>query len=129
MRSRRELMKLLGLAPVVVSSATAELAGLMASPTVAVASTLLGGGAQSIGHPLHPGQTTLGMELWKKIEDLRGDACRELDGRQAMRLNGLDPDIAALKATSFSYKAQKQFERDMEQMSFMAAVNRKLWPV
>lgn len=127
MRSRRELMKLLGLAPIVATSATAELTSLMASPAVAAATALSSVGQGPIQFPVSAGESTFGKILGRKIEDLRCLAETEDVTRRELRVDGLDHDIGCLKATSRSYKARKQIERDIEDGSFLRAVDRKIW--
>lgn len=127
MRSRRELMQLLGLAPVIASSATSQLAALMASPAVVAASSLASGAIESAGYPESAAGSIFGKVLGRKLEDLRTKAEREMYDRRALRIGGVDPDIAAIRATSFSYKAQKQCERDIDEQSFLIDVGRKLW--
>lgn len=126
MTSRRELMKLLGLAPIAATSATRELAATLASPSTM---TLAAGAATSAtATPTGYGVMGIfGKALGAKLEVLRELAEQELWSKRNIRVGGVDADLAALKSTSPTFKARKQFERDAEENEFLVRSRRTMW--
>lgn len=129
MNSRREIMKLLGLAPAAASSATASLIGLVASPTVRATAALSAGAVAATlpgGQPDRWGK--LGPLLGKQFERLRRSHEDEMWSYRNMRpQGGCDPDIEALRSVSRVNKARKQFERDQEGTNLLRQADDMMW--
>lgn len=128
MNSRRELMKLLGLAPAAPIAAAAALKEAMASPAVATAAAVLST-SRSAGFemPSSPGLTRFGEKLFRHLGTLRQLSEDERNARRHMRDSGFDNDIAAMRSTSMAFKVSKQLDRDREENQFFAATARQLW--
>lgn len=129
MMARRAILKLISVSPLSAVGAKAALAEHMASPAlstaVAAAHTMTAGAPQAIGYAA---EHTLGKTLFRQIENLRNEYAEEVSSRYALRDGAhFDPDIAALRSCSFSYKFSKQFERDKSDQSFLSGVARKLY--
>lgn len=127
MTSRRELMRLLGLAPLAATSATKELAAAMSSPSTQAIVAGFAGSAGSAGMPISGTTGIFGKALGARLEVLRELAEQELWARRATRVAGVDADIAVLKSTSSTFKARKQFERDAEENEFLVRSRRTMW--
>lgn len=122
--TRRAIVKILGSTPAVLPMAAAE-----APKLLALAEPLAAGGLLMGGQPINaPGERTgLGKIVGKQLEDLRDRFDAEEWWSQAMRVNGIDPDIAALKSTSATYKALRMVERHRARFSLTHRVRRALW--
>lgn len=127
MHSRRKLMQLLGLAPIMATSASKELASLTQSSAVQTAIAALSVGAGNAEGPGYPGQGAFGNVLARQLQFWRSLAADESYAGRATRLEGLDPDIAALRSTSRSYRVAKQLQRDANDAEFLARAERMTW--
>ena len=124
MNTRRQILKLLGMAPAAATSATTELLAAVSSPAIFAASTA-SLGAQG-GLP-QPDYGKLGAILGKQIQRLRNKHEAEIWSYRNARLDGLDPDIAALKSCSRSYKVRKQIDRERDASDLVERVNELMW--
>ena len=68
-----------------------------------------------------------GKLLGHQIDDWQSDANTEEYARSLLRTNGLDPDIAAMKSWSPTYRAHKQTRRNDELRAFLRAMDKLVW--
>lgn len=124
MNSRRQILKLLGLAPTAAASGASQLTALMASPgvgaAVAAAEVASAAGAQS-------GFGILGPILGKQIDKLKRRADDEIWRKRDVRNANFDADIACMRSTSLAYKSRKQLERDYEDVEMQHKIQEMLW--
>lgn len=120
---RRQLLKFLGAAPFTIGSAAPMLKEHLASPILAVATTLGGG---EPGAPIPAPQSPLDL-FRRTLQSLRKEAEDEYWAGRDIRQHGLDADIAALKSTSMTYKVRKQLERDLEFKSLSPHAEERLY--
>lgn len=116
-QSRRQMMQLLGIAPLATATAATEMKALLASPTVKAGVLAAGamGADQNFPQPFHsPLMKTLGKAVFQQAEDLAALTDQQYWIMQRGRVNGLDADLGALKSCSHGFKARKQIERDTE---------------
>lgn len=125
MSSRRELLRLLGIAPVAAKSVVSDFVALASAPSTKIAMAALN--ANQVGMPVASSATAFGAVLGRRLEFLREVAEAQEYRRDSMREHGLEPDIAALKSTSRAYKIAKQIERDFSTIQTNVRARRTLW--
>lgn len=126
--TRRQILRLIGLSPVAASSASAQLNGLMGGPTGALLSAASATVQSSLPGVDNPVAKALGPTVFRRLAGLHQRVDRELWDARAIRQNGLDADIAALRSTAQVWKARKQFERDSEAFHLWTRLQGMLWP-
>lgn len=126
MNSRREMLKLLGMAPVAVPiTASAELTSLIAAPSTQAALAAFGGAQNTM--PTSAGEGIFGKLLGRKLSFLRDLADHQAHNERAARIEGLDHDIAAIRSTSRGYRVSKQLQRDSANAEMFQRASRTLW--
>jgi hypothetical protein len=123
--TRRSIMKLLGAAPVTLPSVASALPSVLARATTAVSA------AGALGEPPAPIPQQyyggIGQALGKQLDRLREQAHSEAYRMAAVRVGGLDPDIACLRSPSPAWKARKQLERLRAKYEIDVQIRRVLW--
>ncbi len=125
MSSRRELLKLLGIAPMAATGGLAELKSTLASPAAIAA----GAFSATMPEPGYPVATTnkFGAILGPKIERLNKLAEEERWARAEARSGRFDGDISSMKSTSLQTKQRLQLERLMEEVITLSDANHSIW--
>lgn len=135
--SRRQIMQILGLSPVIAQSASKELAAMVSSPAIKAAAFAIGGftgvGSDSsegppVGYGESPLTKLLGRQVVRRLDKLKQRAEGESWARKQIQKVRFDPDISALKSVSRTYKARMQLEKEIEEMSFFNSVTDMMWP-
>ena len=127
MNTRRNIMKLLGISPVVGQSAMVELAKKIDNPVLAAASSLQTVAPGSPGKS--PAERLLGKTLADEINQLLKVARHEREAMKAIRSasGGLDPDINCLRSVALTYKTRKQRERDYKEEMLIRKAGDLTW--
>lgn len=127
--SRRSMMKMLGLAPLAVPMAKAELLGLASSPSVQLGLAA----AANIGSGNSNGDGLVNL-LGKEMATQARISINRLEfqfaarrAARAARFDGFDPDIGCLKSVSRCVKALKQSTRDSELEAELNEIRRVMW--
>lgn len=130
MNTRREMLRIIGLAPAAVAGAGSQLGALVASPAVQAAAALgaanMNAASGGLGAP-QPSYGRLGAIIGKQVEQLRRQAEDEAFHIRTARINGVDADIEALRSVSRVNKVRKQMEREMEMSGLLRKANEMMW--
>jgi len=124
MNSRRQILKLLGLAPSAAVGATAQLSALITSPAVATLGAVALPQTDGLAAPSYG---RLGEIIGKQVSRLRDAANDEINAVRSVRAGGLDADIECLRSVSRVNKMRKQIERDLEEFSILRQANQAMW--
>lgn len=125
MSTRREIIKLLGAAPVAGGAMVKSLAETMAgSEIVAVTAAMASAPVPSPGGPI---EKMLGKTAYLHLKRLNEAYGSEVELKRMLRIDGLDPDIAALKSCSRAFQAAKQQERDVTAADLLRRARHLLW--
>lgn len=127
MSTRREIIKLIGSAPLAGSSAAGALAQAMATPAVAATLGMAAKIADAKAEFTGPAEQVIGRTLANRLRNLFDDQININDMTHGFREAGLDPDIAALRSVSRAHKTLRQKERDMENREVITRARRFLW--
>lgn len=95
---------------------------LAAAAAVAPLSTAPQGGL-----PISGAISRFGKLLGTQLDDWRRDAESEAYLLGAVRVDGLDPDLAAMKSWSRAYRVKKQLRRNMEAGALMRQWEKLVW--
>lgn len=133
--ARRGLLRLIGTAPAAMPFAKASLTAAIsrAEPLMALAG--VAGGMMGIPADAPqtqpsdgpPGRKLLGPILYSELNSLRQQNEAEKGARYNLREAGIESDIAALKSTSRAYKVMRQIQRDREEASISARIEKLMW--
>lgn len=128
MTSRRELLRLMGIAPVAAKSAVGELTSLLAAPsTKALVASASAMAIQNQAGCPEPSYGPFGKFLGQRLEYLREVADLQEQALLSARLHQFDHDISAIKSTSRTYKAVKQTARDNADVESNIRARRTMW--
>lgn len=125
MSSRRAILKLIGAAPALAGSAASQLGPMLSSPAVAAAAAMASS-TQPAGLQ-QQNYNGLGAVIGRKLQSLLQQTEDEMYRKQAIRVAGLDADIAAMRSTSRAWKERRQLERDFEEGSLVRHARSTLW--
>lgn len=126
MSSRRELLRLLGIAPVAAKAAMGEFVALASSPAIKAMAAAQWAGSLDCAAMPHS-QSIFGAILGKRLDYLREVAEEQESRRTSLREVGIEPDIAALKSISRAFKVAKQLDRDFSFIRTSVRARRTLW--
>lgn len=124
MSTRRAILKLIGAAPAVGASAKGELVSMLNSPAVATVMAFNDSAGQTDKPMADDSPRNL---LYRQLSNLRRTYESETQAKRALRINGLDHDIAAMRSVAYSQKVRLQVERDIEEGNIFNHINRVMY--
>lgn len=129
-QKRRDILKLLGAAPITAQPAAAMLKEIAANPVVKTAADVAGLGAPvsfSMKDRIKGSviANTLGIDIAEEAARALDDE-RYSDNHFQHDLDRIDYDIAAIKSTSIAYKISIQRTRNAEERQFNILMGRLL---
>ncbi len=119
--SRRAFVRLLGIVPAALPAAVTQFAGVVGKAEVAAA--LIPPPAL----PAMPGEERLGKVLATQVRDIHNQLDQENYAASTVRVDGLDPDLVALRSTSRAWKVLKMAERHRERQAMQWRLSKLLW--
>lgn len=127
MSNRRELLRMMGIAPLAATHGLAELKAMTASPAVGLALNAAQSMAGEASAPRNAAVSKFGPILGAQINRLQRLAEEERGARGAVRGGQIDADILSMKSLSHTSKQRKMLERYIEENSSWAEIYSKLW--
>lgn len=119
---RRAAMKLLGVSPMALGGAKTRVTELMAGVPLSAtlpSTNFLSANSRAV--------KLFGDGIAAEMRQLEGDLRLDFEMRRQLRIDGIDPDIAALRSCAKAYKCRKQLERDNEVNSLCLRLTNLLW--
>lgn len=128
--SRRAILKMIGSSAAAAPTLAASLhAGIAKAGIIGIGASPIAAVAQALPTPItSTSLAVLGKPFYHYLEGLRNKYADECYARQAMRISGVDADIAALKSVSAVTRARMQRQRDAEDVDLRYRLQNVLWP-